>query len=229
MTHVVLALSVFLLTHLVTALPGVRDVLVIRLGLPSYIVIYSAISILALTWLILATLEAPVTLLWYPSGWQAWVTIIVSPVAVFLIVAGLLSPNPMSLSFFPDSRRQTGAIVEVTRHPVFWGAFLWAGGHIPPNGDMRSVLLFGVLALLALAGFVLGDRRSRRRLGSRWPKVAETTSIIPFLAIIQGRARLRFDLPLLAAMAVASVLTGWMLLGGHAFLFGADPLAATRY
>lgn len=229
MSHFALAVAVFILTHLIPAIPGLRDRLIARLGKSSYIALYSLVSVVTLVWVIGAALHAPVVLLWETAGWQAWVTVIVSPVALFLIVAGLISANPLSLGLFPGEGGDKGAIVLVTRHPVFWGALLWALSHIPPNGDVRSLLLFSILALLAASGFWLGDRRARKRLGPQWPAFANETSIIPFAATLAGRNRLRIDVPIMLAFGMAGVLTWWLLAGGHGVLFGADPLAATHY
>src|SRR5699024_4156776 len=98
-----------------------------------------------------------------------------------------------------------------------------------PNGDLRSVLLFGSMAALAAGGFTLGERRARRKLGPRWETLASTTSIIPFLAIAQGRTRLRIDAPIIVAALLTAIVTGGLLHGGHAILFGVDPLTATQY
>lgn len=229
MTTLGIAVSVFILTHLLPIIPGLRDKLIARLGKRAYLIGYSLVSIAALVWVIAALLSAPVVLLWMPAGWQAWITVLLSPVALFLILAGLFSNNPLSLAAISHTDRPEGAIVSITRHPVFWGAFLWAGSHIPPNGDVRSLLLFSVLAALAASGFWLGDRRARRKHGEAWGPFAARTSILPFAAIVSGRNRLRADAPLLAALLVSAGMTVWLLAGGHAAIFGADPLAATQY
>ena len=41
------------------------------------------------------------------------------------------------------------------RHPMLWGVVVWAGAHLLVNGDVASVVLFGGLALWALANMVL--------------------------------------------------------------------------
>src|SRR5690606_3858250 len=137
--------------------------------------------------------------LWPMAGWQAWVTVILTPLGLFMIIAGLLCPNPLSFSLRPGDRDARSGIVAITRHPVFLGALFWAVSHILPTVDLRSVLLFGSLAALAAAGFGLGDRRARRKLGSRWDDLAATTSVIPFLAIAQGRARFKIDAQIVVA------------------------------
>lgn len=229
MLHLGIAISAFILSHLAPAIPGVREELIARLGRRTYILVYSLLSTVMLVWVIGAALHAPVVLLWQPAGWQAWVTVILSPLALFLVMAGLLSPNPASLTLFPKAAGQKGAIVLVTRHPVLWGALLWALSHIPPNGDMRSLLLFSILAALAASGFFLSDRRAKRKHGAAWEAIAADTSILPFAATVAGRNRLRIDGAMAVALLAAAITTYWLLAGGHAVLFGADPLAATHY
>lgn len=230
MLHLGLALTAFLILHLIPVIPGLRENLVRRIGRTGYLVAHSVISTAALVWVIAATLAAPTIVLWPVAGWQAWVTVILTPLALFLVVAGLLCPNPLSLSLRPGTADAQSGVVRITRHPVFWGALIWALSHIPPNGDLRSVLLFGSMAALAAAGFRLGDRRARRKLGERWIELAAATSIIPFRAIAQGRTRVRIDAPIVAAALLTALLTAWLLLaGGHVALFGVDPLMATSY
>lgn len=229
MLYLALAIASFLILHLIPVIPGMRDRMVRRIGQTGYIVAHSVVSTAILVWVIVETLQAPTILLWPIAGWQACVTVVLMPLALFLVIAGLLSPNPLSLTLRRDGMGVQSGIARITRHPVFWGALIWAIAHILSNGDLRSVLLFGSLAALAAAGFALGDRRAKRKLGVRWPELTAATSIMPFLAIAQRRARLRIDAPIIAALLAAAAITGWLLHGGHAALFGVDPLAATAY
>ena len=52
-------------------------------------------------------------------------------------------------------------ILKVTRHPMMWAFGLWALAHIAANGDLRSLLLFGSMAVLALYGTVRLDAKRR--------------------------------------------------------------------
>lgn len=117
----------------------------------------------------------------------------------------------------------------VTRHPVLWGFLLWALSHVAVNGDVVSVTLFGGLALYAVAGFGLADKRAKSRLGpGRWTALAARTSIMPFTANLAGRARLSLDMPTLAGILVGLALYVAFLAGGHLLLFGVDPLMFLR-
>ena len=218
------ALALFLLAHVIPAIPGLRARLVERLGRRRYVAIYSIISTVLLAFLVYATLRMDYVPLWDTAPWQAWVTIILTPIGFFLLFAGLISPNPMSISVRRGDLAP-GAIVGITRHPVLWGFILWSGSHLVPNGDLRTVLLFGALFLFALLGIPLSERRAKKRLGADWPGIASATSIVPLVAILQGRARLKSDIGIVLGLAVTIVLTAWLLVGGHVALFGADPLA----
>ena len=224
MTQFIAALFVFLALHLVPAIPPLRAGLVEAVGRRTYLIAYSLVSLLALAWLFHATLRLDFVPLWDAAAWQAWAPLVLTPIGLVLLVAGLLSPNPASITLRrPDLA--PGAITTVTRHPVLWGFALWAGSHLVPNGDMRSLLLFGSLLAFALLGMVMTDRPARRRLGEHWLAIADSSSLLPFAAVLAGKSRLRLDGPLVIGVLASAALTAFLLLGGHAVLFGADPLA----
>jgi uncharacterized membrane protein len=224
LTQFLAALALFLALHMVPAIPAIRARLVSTMGRRIYLVVYSLVSLLALAWLFHAAFQLDYVPLWEPQPWQALVPIVLTPLALAFLIAGLISPNPVSITL----RRPelvSGAVTTITRHPVLWGFALWAGSHLVPNGDLRSLLMFGALLAFAVLGMVMADRRARRRLGAGWSAIAGSTSIAPFLALAQGRTRLRLDWQLISSIVIAAILTAWLLLGGHAVLFGADPLA----
>lgn len=222
MIQFLLALACFVALHSIPAIPAFRQALVARLGRRAYLTVYSLVSLLALAWVFHAAFQLDYAELWSPQPWHAWVTLIVSPIALFLLFAGLLSPNPASISL--RGRGKPGAITTITRHPVLWGFALWALGHLVANGDLRSLMLFGGFALFSAFGIIMAERRSKRLWG-QWQAIAATTSILPLAALFAGRARWRFDRWESVAAAATLVVTAWLLLGGHAAMFGADPLA----
>ncbi|MGV8939630.1 MAG: NnrU family protein [Allorhizobium sp.] len=217
------ALSVFLLLHMVPAVPGVRGGLIGCMGRRVYLAVYSLLSIAVLAWVFQAALAMDFVALWDPAAWQAWITLVTAPAGLYLVLAGLFSANPLSVSA-RSGEGEPGAITAVTRHPVLWGFFLWAAGHMVPNGDLRSFVLFGSFALFAAGGMAMVERRSRKRLGDTWGQLSAGTSIVPFAAIASGRARLSLDRMMVAAALFTGLSTLWLLTGGHLALFGADPL-----
>lgn len=216
--------------HVVPATPQVRGFAIRTLGRGAYLAVYSLISILLLVWLIAAALSAPTLFLWPLTPELVSVPLVVMPLALTLIATGLLQSNPLSVSLRDDGFDPDRAgIVSVTRHPVLWGFLLWALSHVAVNGDVVSVALFGGLALYAMAGFGLADKRAKSRLGpDRWTALAARTSILPFAAILAGRARLAVDRQTLAAILVGLAFYVLFLAGGHFWLFGVDPLIYLR-
>lgn len=227
MSEMVLALGTFLLAHIVPPLPPVRARLVAALGRRGYLAGYGLLSTVLLLWLLVAAARAPYVALWTPGPASYLVPVLVMPVALFLATAGLLQRNPLSLSLRASPPGAApGAIVAVTRHPVLWGLLLWALAHIPPNGDLVSLVMFGFMAGLAALGFPMVDRRVRKRLGeARWRRLAASTSIVPLAALLAGRAAPERLASLLPAALLALAFYAWFLLHGHALLIGPDPLA----
>ncbi|MDJ1157518.1 NnrU family protein [Chelatococcus sp. SYSU_G07232] len=218
------ALTAFLVAHLVPAMPAVRGRLVAALGRGGYLAAYSLLSLGLLAWVIVAARRAETVMLWDPAPWQWVVPFAAMPLAAFLLVAGLAEPNPLSVSLRSGS--EPGPVTAITRHPVLWGFLIWACAHIPPNGRLVPVILFGTMALLSCVGFLLVDRRARARLGAeRWAALSRRTSVVPFAALLAGRARRPALAPLARAAAVALVLVVWFVAQGHALLIGPDPLA----
>ena len=224
MAEFLIALGCFLAAHLVPAAPLLRTWLIRRLGRPLYLGAYSLLSLVLLGWVIFAARRAETILLWEPASWQWLVPFIVMPFAAMLLAGGLLEPNPLSISLRAGA--EPGPITTVTRHPVLWAFLIWALAHIPPNGRLVAVILFGAMALFSIAGLLLVDLRTRRQLGDdRWRQLSAGTSVLPFAALISGRARpvpwKRLALP----GAVGLVAYVWFLLQGHALLIGPDPVA----
>lgn len=215
MGELILALAAFLAAHVVPSRPALRRRLVAALGERAYLAGYSVLSVLLLAWVVAAALRAPYLPLWAPAPWTYVVAIAVMPFALMLLGAGLASSNPLSVSLrrgAADAAVPPGLLG--LRHPVLWGFALWALSHVPPNGDVVALVMFGGLALFALAGMKILDRRRRREIGEeRWRALAQ-------------RARR----PGLSGAALAGAAAGLLiylllLFGGHAWLFATDPLA----
>lgn len=216
------AFGVFLALHSIPASPRIRTALIGLLSHGGYIAVYSVVSILALGWLFVEAFRLDYMELWMPQPWQAVVTLILAPIGLFLVLVGLISRNPFSITMRKQSGE--GAVVSVTRHPVLWGFLCWSIGHIPPNGDVRSVLLFGGFAAFSVGGFFMLEKKAAHSLGTAWQDETARSSVMPFVAIVSGRARLRVDRPMLSAFGLTIISVAVLLAGIHADLFGADPL-----
>lgn len=226
MINLIAALIVFILLHSLPANRGLRQGLISALGQASYTISYAIVSILVLVWVFWAAFGLSAPPLWGAAPWQAWVTIVLTPIGLFFLIAGLFSRNPLSVTLLAGGGRP-GAIVSITRHPTLWGFAFWSGAHMVPNGEIRWLVLFGVFFVFSLLGMPLSDKRALARLGDgQWRVRGFNTSIVPFAAIVRGKARLRFDATMGISLGIAALLTVWLLFfGGHLWAFGADPLA----
>jgi len=216
MTNLIVAIAVFLLSHVIPAYKPLRNGLARLLGEKVFLAAYGTLSTILLIWLFWAFFEAPYEELWGLIEWTRWVPLLVMPVASVLAVAGLLSPNPLSISFIPASRYdpEKPGIVAVTRHPAIWGLLLWALCHIPPNGDLAALLMFGLLALLSIYGPISLNMKKRQKLGEEeWQRLTRLAKAAPVSLAQIGWGRILLG------------LTGYaVLLFGHEWVIGVAPI-----
>ncbi len=219
-------LAVFLVAHVIPALPSVRRALQARLGEGGFIGAYSLLSLLLFAWLIRELLLAPYIPIWFAGPWSFWFAIVLMPLALFLLGAGALAPNPLSVAFVTRPfRPDTPGAVAITRHPILWGLGLWGFAHLPANGHLAGLILFGSLGVFALIGIGIVEGRRQELLGvAQWQALAGATSYLPFVAILRGRARWPLDRVSLIGGAVGLLAAVLLLAGGHLWLFGRDPL-----
>jgi len=205
-------------SHVLLSSTRLRGALRDQLGERGFIAVYSLTSLVVFAWFVAAYATAPTIGLWPRQRWTALVPVSVMPLATILLVAGYSTRNPTAVGMERSARADDPApgILSVTRHPVMWAIGLWAVAHLIANGDLSSLLFFGTLATLALGGTVLIDRKKQLALGSNWPRLAQVTSNLPFVALLAGRTKLRWR-----EIGVLRVAAGLLL---YAVLYLAHPI-----
>jgi uncharacterized membrane protein len=225
MRNLITAAAFFLLIHFGVAGTKLRDTILARIGMKTYRALFSLLSLGGIVWLVSAYSRAPFQPLWDVPPWTKYLALVLVFAAFPLVVIGLLTPNPTTASF--ESRLAHANVVQgmirITRHPFLWGVALWAFAHLVVNGDAASLVLFGSLLALALAGTVSIDAKRRRAYGDQWDRFAAATSNVPFGAIVSGRNRLAIGEIGFSRIAVAVVLFALVLIF-HSPLFGGEPL-----
>lgn len=227
-----IALCAFALLHLGVAATGLRAKIIAGIGEGPYRGLFSVLSAGLLIWMIvsLGALRADAgdvlnAALWSPPSWGRHVAHILVLLGFLLAVPGLLTPGPTLAGFEGSVTREEPArgVLRITRHPFMWGLVLWAAGHLAVNGERWAVMLFGVLALMALYGTRSIDRKGRARNPEAWDRFAAATSNIPFAAILAGRNKLVLSESWLrlAAALIVFALVGLL----HQRLFGAAAFA----
>ncbi len=223
MSMLVASALFFVAIHLGVAGTRLRDVVVGRLGDKGYALVFSAASLFGIWWLVNSYKAAPYVETWGPLEWWKPLAIALMAPAFLFAVIGITTPNPTAVAQEARLVEAPKGIVRITRHPFLVGVGLWALVHLVGNGDVASAVLFGAFAVVCVAGTVSIDAKRRRLLGAeRWEPFAAQTSILPFVALAQGRTTLDWRQVLNWQLAAAVVLYALML-GGHAHLVGVSP------
>jgi len=225
MTQLILAVVVFVGGHVLISGTGLRTILVGRIGEKAFLGLFSVFALATLVWVAMAYRVAPVVPAWEPPASLRWLTFVLVALAVWLVVAGVMTRNPSSAGQ-TDALKAPGAargVLAVTRHPVMWGIAAWSIGHLLARGDQAALIMFGGFAVLALAGSLSQERKMLAKYGADWGAFASATSHLPFAAIAAGRAHFRPSEIGWRSPAVALVVF-IAVLAAHPWLFGVSPL-----
>ncbi len=215
----VAAFAVFFLSHAVPVRPPLRPRLEAVLGARGFTLVYSALSLAVLAWLIAAAGRAPYVQLWGWAPWQVHVPLIAMLPACLIAALAIGRPNPFSFggARARDFDPARPGIVRWMRHPLLVAMALWAFAHVVPNGNLAHVLLFALFGGFALLGGRLIDRRKRREMGAEWARLDEARRAGPLLPC-----------PVHPPGAVLRIAAGvglyWGLIKAHPYLFGVAPL-----
>src|SRR2546430_1712462 len=192
MTDLLLA-SVFLpLSHFGLSSSRLRATLADKLGEQRFLTLYKFVTLAAFAWLIVSYHWAPIIIVWRVPAGVKLAAVPVVMLSFVLVVAGITTPNPTVVGaqrLFADPDIVRG-ILRVTRNAFLWGVGLWAAAHAICAGEAASVVMFGSIGTLGLAGAPVVDAKKAKHHAVPWGAFAGATSSVPFLAIVRGRQRL---------------------------------------
>lgn len=223
-TEYTLALAIFVASHFLPRIGGLRDRLIGAVGRRVYFSAYGLLSFALLVWVIVAAGRAPYVELWPQVSWTRWVPNIAMPVAMVLVACGFGLRNPFTLG----GKRNAIANLDgpgfaaITRHPLFLALALWAGAHLVPNGDLAHVILFGSFSIMALAAIPAFDAKARRALGPEATAFFNATATLS-LRPLTDRAWVRDNARLLTIRTITGLLIWVSALHLHGPLIGASP------
>jgi uncharacterized membrane protein len=179
-------ITLFCLVHMFPALaPASRENLAFKLGENRYKGIYSLLILAGLVLIVFGWKSTLPRAVYAPP-------LLPGPVPSALVFVGLVL-------FFAS--QMNGHFKRTLRHPQMIGTICWATSHLLTNGDSRSLILFGSLAVWAVLEIVLCNRRDGPR--------AELPA-----------ASAKFDLVAIVVGAVVFAIVGHF----HLRLFGVMPL-----
>ncbi len=182
LTPLITASVTFLGTHFALSHP-LRAPLVKALGSIGFMALYSVVALASFGWMVVAfrAIGAGGTPMWDGSSNMAWALASVLTLVALTLFLGSLIGNPALPA--PDAAAQADkpvhGVFHVTRHPMMWGFALWAAAHILVSPTPRSLVLAGSIAVLALVGAHLQDRKKEALMGAAWAGWQSRTSYWP--------------------------------------------------
>jgi len=158
----ILGLLVFLVTHVFVTMREARAATIARLGQNGYRALFSIVSIVGLALIVwgYGQYHAHAPQIWSPPGFMRHITVGLMLIASITLV-----------SYFIPSH-----IKAWLKHPLLVTAKTWAFAHLLSNGDLGSMLMFGVF--LAWGVYALIAAKKRGDLGTTTAPAGWTNDIL---------------------------------------------------
>jgi uncharacterized membrane protein len=110
-----------------------------------------------------------------------WLIYIGMGVAFVLLVAGMLTPSPASLSAAKGAGPvEPKGVQLITRHAVFMGVAIFGLVHLIPNGYATDIAFFAGFPIFVLIGSIHQDKRKLITEPDRYGPFHAATPLIPF-------------------------------------------------
>lgn len=165
------------------------------------------------------------------DGWQLWqvqglpgvkaVVWVLSAISFFFLYPATFNLLEIAAIQKPSVHLYETGIIRVTRHPQMVGQIIWCVAHTLWLGTTFTFVTSVGLVLHHLFGVWHGDRRLAWRYGEAFEMVKQRTSIIPFLAVFDGRQSLKWQEFLRPAYLGVAIFIG-LLWWSHPLLIQAS-------
>ncbi|MEB3181523.1 MAG: NnrU family protein [Nostocaceae cyanobacterium] len=133
--------------------------------------------------------------LWQVQGTPGVKTIVwvLSAISFFFLYPATFNLLEIAAIAKPEVHLYETGIIRITRHPQMVGQVIWCIAHTLWLGTSFTLVTSLGLVLHHLFGVWHGDRRLGYRYGEAFFQVKQRTSIIPFLAVLDGRQSLEWQ------------------------------------
>ncbi|MDE2435186.1 MAG: MFS transporter [Sphingomonadales bacterium] len=212
LANLIAASLAFVGTHFALSHP-LRRAVTGAVGEKGFQAVYSLVALATFAWMVLAFRAVPIGVpAWNGQSDLAWaIATAVMLVASVLLVGSFLgnpalpAPNAANLA-----KHGPHGVFFITRHPMMWSFTFWGLAHVLVSPTPRVIVLSGALAILALAGSRMQDRKKEVLMGGAWSQWERKTSFWPRFG---GLAR-SGAVPWIGGIALwlgASWLHGWLI------------------
>lgn len=207
---VLAAAIAFVGTHFLLSHP-LRRPLVAALGETGFLLLYSLVAFATLGFLVHAYRQAPVTAPWWPVGDGLWLIATIAMLVASILLLGALVRNPAAPGAAATAATADAhGVYAVTRHPMMWAFAIWGAAHILVHPIPKNIIVSVAIIVLALVGAALQDRKKAGADPAGWHAWQGRTSYLPFVALVQRRARFgSFGMHALAGGLVVWLLASW--------------------
>ena len=161
------------------------------------------------------------------DGWQLWQVQDVPGVGALVWTLSAISflflyPATFNLLEIaaiakPEVHLYETGIIRITRHPQMVGQVIWCIAHTLWIGTTFTLLTSIGLVLHHLFAVWHGDKRLLARYGEAFETLRSRTSVIPFLAVMQGHQTLNWQ-EFLRPAYLGVILFVWLLWSIHPWL-----------
>lgn len=189
--HLIAAATAFVGSHFALSHP-LRAPLVRLAGPSGFQLVYSLVAFATLGWTVLAFRAAPPAPgLWDGTAAPLWALATLLTLIAAVLFVGSLRGNPAlpAPGAAALAEQPVHGVFLVTRHPMMWSFALWSLAHALISPTARSLVLTGAVALLALVGSHLQDRKKQALMGRAWSAWQARTSFAPRFAALGQAGR----------------------------------------
>ena len=162
MTILLSGLALFFGVHTIPMFPSFKASLQFRFGTMPFKGIYSLISLAGFILILLGMFRAEFRPVFVPPAWSPLLANLAMPVSFCLLVA----------AYVPNNFRR------VIHNPMLSGVLVWAVAHLLANGDLASILLFGLFGAYAVIDIISVNRRSPADIPARQPLMKDILVLV---------------------------------------------------
>lgn len=213
--------------HFILSSIPVRRAIINSLGNNGFRILYSVFGLATFILMLMSYGDALYEPIWEPPMILRPVSALLMLIACIFMLSGWTTKSVTNMGGEkilededPNAAIPKG-ILTVTRHPLLNGFAFWAIAHLLSNGDLATMILIGGLLILSVGGmYHIDHRRSITNRGS-WGSFVLTTSILPFLAAVQGRIKVDWK-GIGYWRPLGGIILFIMLLFAHPYIAGVD-------
>lgn len=184
--NLIAAAAAFVGSHFVLSHP-LRAPLVRATGEKAFPALYSVVAFAALGWMVMAFRAVPPAApLWDGLASAPWIaaTLLMLIASVLLVGSFIGNPALPAPGAAALAAKDPHGVFHVTRHPMMWSFVLWSAAHLLVSPTPRVIVLSLAVAVLALAGSHMQDRKKEVLMGAAWQGWESRTSYWPRVAVL---------------------------------------------